>query len=247
MFAKSGQVEAPELTNREPDSDFEIVVAEILGQKGYEVVPQLGVAGFFIDIGVRNPERQGEFLAGIECDGATYHSGLSARDRDRLRQQVLEGLGWKGKIYRIWSIDWFKDPRQQTRRLLDFLEHLQEKAKSRTTEAALKASTAEFDVNTPSKQEHLPIEPKAVLLETVSLNEFIVVNIWDYVTYCDVEHPEDHKAVQIVEGHTDTEKGVIGENTPLARTLLGAEVGDEVELSVPGRTKRHLRVLKIER
>jgi transcription elongation factor GreA len=75
----------------------------------------------------------------------------------------------------------------------------------------------------------------------------MVVEIWDYVTYCDVEHPEDHKAVQIVEGHTDTEKGVVGENAPMARTLLGAEVGDEVEMNVPGRTKRRLRILKIER
>ena len=246
-FAKSGQTEAPEITSREPDSDFEIAVAEILGQKGYEVVPQLGVAGFFIDIGVRNPERQGEFLAAIECDGVTYHSGLSARDRDRLRQQVLEGLGWKGKIYRIWSIDWFKDPRQQTKRLLDFLEHVQEKARLRAAEAVAKASPGELEVSPASKHEQLPIEPKVVLSETPSLSESMVVEIWDYVTYCDVEHPEDHKAVQIVEGHTDTDKGVVGENAPLARTLLGAEVGDEVEMNVPGRTKRRLRILKIER
>ncbi len=82
---------------------------------------------------------------------------------------------------------------------------------------------------------------------TASLNEGMVVETWDYVTYCDVEHPEDNKAVQIVEGHMDTEKGIVGENAPLAKTLLGAEVGDEVEINVPGRTKRRLRVLKIER
>jgi REase_MTES_1575 len=74
---------------------------------GYEVKPQLGVAGFFIDIAVRNPDRPGEFLAGIESDGATYHSGFSVRDRDRIRQEILESLGWKGRIHRIWSTDWF--------------------------------------------------------------------------------------------------------------------------------------------
>jgi transcription elongation GreA/GreB family factor len=104
-----------------------------------------------------------------------------------------------------------------------------------------------LEVFPESKQEQPPIEPKVVLSEKTSLNESMVVEIWDYVTYCDVENPEDHKAVQIGEGHTDTEKGVVGENAPLGKTLLGAEVGDEVEMNVPGRTKRRLRVLKIER
>ena len=71
----------------------------------------MGSAGFFIDLAIRDPERRGRYLLGIECDGATYHSARSARDRDRLRQQVLEGLGWK--IHRIWSTDWFKKPNRE--------------------------------------------------------------------------------------------------------------------------------------
>ncbi|WP_420814299.1 hypothetical protein [Labilithrix luteola] len=62
------------------------------------------------------PAHEGAFVLGVECDGAAYHSSFSARDRDRLRQQVLEGLGWR--IHRIWSTDWFRDPRGQTERLL---------------------------------------------------------------------------------------------------------------------------------
>ena len=82
-------------TGRPPDSDFERAVIKKLEERGFECVPQVGVAGFFIDVGVIDPDNPGSYLMGIECDGATYHSAKSARDRDRLRQQILEGLGWK--------------------------------------------------------------------------------------------------------------------------------------------------------
>ena len=98
-------------TGRQPDSDFEIEVMSALENEGFECIPQVGVAGFFIDVAVVDPGNPGRFLMGIECDGATYHSAKSARDRDRLRQAVLERLGWK--IRRIWSTDWFKDPAGQ--------------------------------------------------------------------------------------------------------------------------------------
>lgn len=74
-----------------------------LQRAGYETVPQVGVAGFFIDLAVWHPDVPGTHLVGIECDGESYHSSRSARDWDVLRQQVLEGLGWT--IYRIWSTD----------------------------------------------------------------------------------------------------------------------------------------------
>jgi len=95
-------------TGRAPDSDFEIAVMAALRKEGFECVPQVGVAGFFIDVAVVDPGNPGRYLMGIECDGATYHSAKSARDRDRLRQTILERLGWK--ISRIWSTDWFKNP-----------------------------------------------------------------------------------------------------------------------------------------
>jgi very-short-patch-repair endonuclease len=95
-------------TGREPDSDFEVAVMDALAKEGFECIPQVGVAGFFIDVAVVDPGNPGRYLMGIECDGATYHSAKSARDRDRLRQSILERLGWK--IRRIWSTDWFKNP-----------------------------------------------------------------------------------------------------------------------------------------
>ncbi|CAA0096403.1 RecBCD enzyme subunit RecD [BD1-7 clade bacterium] len=105
---------------KEPDSDFEIAVMDALAKHGFECVPQVGVAGFFIDIAVRDPGMPGRYLMGIECDGATYHSSKSTRDRDRVRQGVLEGLGWE--IRRIWSTDWFKHPEAELKPIIDELK-----------------------------------------------------------------------------------------------------------------------------
>jgi len=90
------------------DSDFEQDVALRLREKGWEVRTQIGVSKFRIDLGILNPDAGGAFLAGVECDGATYHSSPSARDRDRVRQIILENLGWK--LVRIWSTDYFINP-----------------------------------------------------------------------------------------------------------------------------------------
>lgn len=106
--------------DRPADSDFELAVAEGLRRHGYALDLQVGAAGFYIDIGVRHPDKPGAYLAGVECDGATYHSTQSARDRDRLRQEVLERLGWS--IERVWSTDWFRNPERELQRLLDRLE-----------------------------------------------------------------------------------------------------------------------------
>jgi hypothetical protein len=104
----------------EPDSDFEVFVADAIRAAGYEAVPQVGVEGFRIDIGVRHPDFPLGFVAGIECDGASYHSGMTVRDRDRIRQTVLEEMGWN--IYRVWSTDWFADPARELAKLLSRLD-----------------------------------------------------------------------------------------------------------------------------
>lgn len=121
-FAESGVLHQPVHTGRAPDSEFEISVAEALKQYGYDCEPQVGVAGFFIDLAVKDPGQPGRYLVGVECDGASYHSAKSARDRDRLRQDVLERLGWK--IRRIWSTDWFKNPHAQIEPLIRELNEL---------------------------------------------------------------------------------------------------------------------------
>lgn len=90
------------------ESPFEEAVLAALTAKGWELHSQIGVSGFRIDLGVRHPDHAGTWLVGVECDGARYHSSATARDRDRIRQAVLEGLGWS--ILRIWSTDWFRNP-----------------------------------------------------------------------------------------------------------------------------------------
>jgi very-short-patch-repair endonuclease len=120
-YASSGRLETGTSTSKRPDSDFEIAVGGLLEAAGYEVEPQVGVAHYFIDMAVRNP-RSGEFVLGIECDGATYHSAKSARDRDRTREEALRALGWK--LYRIWSTDWFADPRREFAKLDQHLRSL---------------------------------------------------------------------------------------------------------------------------
>ncbi|MEJ2610421.1 MAG: DUF4011 domain-containing protein [Candidatus Thiodiazotropha sp.] len=97
-----------QMIERSPASDFEIAVISALHKEGFESIPQVGVAGFFIDVAVVDPGNPGRYLMGIECDGTTYHSAKSVRDRDRLRQTILERLGWR--IRRIWSTDWYKNP-----------------------------------------------------------------------------------------------------------------------------------------
>jgi very-short-patch-repair endonuclease len=122
QFAEKGYFDVPIDTEKGFDSDFEESVAMFLTKHGYKVQPQVGMAGFFIDIGVIDPINENRFYCGIECDGATYHSSRSARDRDRLRQEILESRGWR--IYRIWSTDWFHRRQDQEARLLDYLASL---------------------------------------------------------------------------------------------------------------------------
>ena len=120
-YAQTGELERKEPNwKKDPDSPFEKEVADALREHGFQVDHQIGSAGYFIDLGVNDPERPGRYLLGIECDGATYHSAQSARDRDRLRQQVLEGLGWR--IHRIWSTDWFRTPDHELRKAAEAIE-----------------------------------------------------------------------------------------------------------------------------
>ncbi|MFE6128529.1 DUF3320 domain-containing protein [Streptomyces sp. NPDC056437] len=106
--------------NAEPDSPFEESVLAVLSDWGYQVQPQVGVAGYRIDLGLRHPELPGAYALGIECDGAMYHSSKAARDRDRLREQVLNGLGWR--LYRIWGTDWYRGRAAAELRLQEAVE-----------------------------------------------------------------------------------------------------------------------------
>jgi very-short-patch-repair endonuclease len=122
-FAETGRLGAGTLRGDGFESPFEEAVARVIREAGFHVHPQVGVKTFRIDLGVVDPPRPGEYILGVECDGAAYHSARSARDRDRLRQEVLEGLGWR--LHRIWSTDWFRNPQRESDRLLTAIRDAQ--------------------------------------------------------------------------------------------------------------------------
>lgn len=119
-YAENGAIALERAVSVNPfeqfDSEFEMEVCDFLRENGFEVDTQVGCSGFRIDLGLRRSGGS-DYLLAIECDGATYHSSKNARDRDRLRQEILEHMGWK--FYRIWSTDWFKNKRVEKERLLD--------------------------------------------------------------------------------------------------------------------------------
>lgn len=150
-FARTGRMTMAESTGRDHDSVFEEQVAKALQERGYQVSRQVGLAGFFIDLAVADSDRPGRYLLGIECDGAAYHDARSARERDRLRQSVLESHGWT--IHRLWSTDWFHRPVEQ----LDIII------------AKIEAAKAEHDEDAPSKPRRaVPVEIFAIEREDVT-------------------------------------------------------------------------------
>jgi very-short-patch-repair endonuclease len=112
--ASNGTVFAHGEISNEPMNDFEADIYEALTARGLKLVPQVGCSSFRIDFGVCHPSEPGHFVLAIEADGATYHSSYTARDRDRLRQQMLENLGWR--FHRIWSTDWFQRKHEEIER-----------------------------------------------------------------------------------------------------------------------------------
>lgn len=107
------------------DSAFEQEVCEFLRGNGYAVDTQVGCSSFRIDMAVKRENSSDYFLA-VECDGASYHSSKAARDRDRLRQEVLERMGWR--FYRVWSTDWFRNKKAEKERLLQAVSVAAERA-----------------------------------------------------------------------------------------------------------------------
>lgn len=228
-YARSGILVDITPTGGEAESDFELAVADVLRTHGYEVELQLGVAGFRIDIAVKHPYYLSAYLAAIECDGATYHSGISVRDRDRIRQEILESLGWKNRIWRIWSTDWFRDPARETAKLIAFLDELKARpldgADFLQPEEIVNPSTAPV---VPTAQ--LTLEGLGVTIVETEDDE-LEIEVGDTCTYCLATHPEGEIIVGITANQNDLNARLISEMHPLAQAMLGAHVGDEVTLS----------------
>jgi len=236
-YARSGKLHVVEETGREPDSDFERCVIDVLKASGYAVTPQLGVAGYRIDIAVEHPDHRGTYLAAIECDGATYHSAQSVRDRDRIRQEILESMGWRGRIWRIWSTDWFLSPRNQSAKLLDFLGALRE-----TWRPDYVAGQSWIE----EARRGLSEESARVRETLIEEEEERAVTVGDTVKYVDLAKPDSVLSAKITENITDSAAGLYHRGTPFARTMISAAVGAEVTLQLPGASSRTFRILEIQ-
>jgi very-short-patch-repair endonuclease len=248
-YARSGVLELPVQTGEEPESDFEVAVIDVLRAIGYGVTPQLGVSGFRIDIAVHHPDYPNTYLAAIECDGAQYHSARSARDRDRIRQEILESQGWHGRIWRIWSTDWFQSPRQEIAKLKAFLDRLRETWKPEYTagESWVEEGVPPDIREEEGSDEETQTQRQMVDQRLVGGEAEKEVRVGDLVEFTDPMQGQGLKHVRITKRMTDPQQGLIAETTPLAQVLLGAVVGDEVVLNVPGTPKRLLRIIAIKR
>ena len=147
---RAGEVVAP--------NPFEEDIQRALEARGMKLIPQWGVSGYRIDLVVQHPERPGEFVLAIECDGATYHSAATARDRDRLRQQVLESLGWR--FHRIWSTDWFNEREIEIERAVQAYE-----AALRASDAPKAAPAAVTTESAPRSEQVERIEQAATVID----------------------------------------------------------------------------------
>ncbi|GAA2342716.1 hypothetical protein GCM10010246_30110 [Streptomyces cuspidosporus] len=150
-----------------PESPFEESVLNVLRDWGYDVQPQVGVAGFRIDMGLRHPDAPGSYALGIECDGAMYHSSKAARDRDRLREEVLRGLGWK--LHRIWGTDWYRGRAAAEQRLREAVEQAvaaDPLMASVREQASAPAAGAGLSGESPGEPGRLAVEHERVPVDT---------------------------------------------------------------------------------
>ena len=269
-YSKTGHFVGPAPQGGETESPFEDFVAQQIKALGCEVVPQVGVAGFRIDLGLRHPEWPYGFLLGVECDGATYHSSRSSRDRDRLRQEVLEGLGWR--LHRIWSTDWFRDPRQEIESLKKVIAlALEEKKNSQINfnddrqHKTIFEEKISLEVATENYVQNEPVEVKS---ESKELDQ----NYWnpesENQSKLDFELTAVSKIAEVgckikiqnmnrkdqnnkfrtftlVKGKNDPENEELSINSPLGKALIDTQVGDEVEYQI-GSEIQLVKILQVD-
>ena len=121
------------------DSPFEEAVYDFIVKSGYSVDTQVGCSGYKIDLAIKHPTLSGVYVLGIECDGASYHSARTARERDRLRQDVLEKMGWK--LYRIWSTDWLNNNKAECENLKKAIENAIKRYSSNQKKTSIESKT----------------------------------------------------------------------------------------------------------
>jgi hypothetical protein len=197
----------------------------------------------------------GSYLAAIECDGATYHSASSVRDRDRIRQEILESLGWRGRIWRVWLTDWFRTPKQESEKLISFLEDLRNSWKpeyasgdawiEETQGAGQPVARVNQEVEPLDNTAQSVIDRETVRSALIETEDGLEVGVGDVIRYADIAAPSEVLTVQITIGKQDFARRIINESHPLAQALLGAVVGDEVTPHHAGSASKTYKVIEI--
>ena len=228
-YAKTGVLHTGEITNREPDSDFEVYVINQLQSIGCIPVPQVGVAGFRIDIGVKHQSwPHSEFIMGVECDGAAYHTSRSARDRDRLREEILTGLGWK--LYRIWSTSWFIDPIKEAQKLRRAVEERLQELK-RSEAPAISAKSAELNTALPKEEvQFVKTAQRKIDESPIKNHNDVIVEIGDTVKVSYLDRDKSIREVTLSDINDVPDQNILHISKPLGRALLYAELGEEIEI-----------------
>jgi len=261
-YSKTKYISEPVIPKGATESPFEDYVAQQIETMGCIAVPQVGVAGFRIDLGVRHPDWPYGYILGVECDGATYHSSKSSRDRDRLRQEILEGLRWK--LHRIWSTDWFRNPRNEIEKLREAIyERLETIKNSKIDPLEREAEHTLFDEH-PTDPDHasqanLPIGmgKNDIFMQTAtngeqpirnlsphSYSEEPIISLGSKVKIENLSEGGKKLAFTLIAGESNPEEGLVGIYSPLGAALIDAQIGDSVEYLV-GSYIKEVRVLEI--
>lgn len=225
------------------DEAYAVGLAAELSKKGWHVVTQIGVSSFRIDLGIVHPDAPGRFLAGVECDGATYHRSATARDRDKLREFVLRGLGWE--IVRIWSTDWWIDAANTAEKVHQKLSALLTTSRARQAEIdaaeevyRLKADVAVAEVievveqvtQVVTGEEGMPVanDPAGAFQEQKYAKVATVDAVPEYVAYEPMDYPiyRETDPAQAVQG-VNPEQFFEAAYTPVLQSMIAHVVNEE--------------------
>ncbi len=229
-FAQHGlqaiPAQAVQVGDGENESPFEAEVQRALESHGLEVKAQIGCSGFRIDLALVHPERPGRFVLGIECDGATYHSSKTARDRDRLRQQVLEGLNWT--ICRVWSTDWVRDPDRQIKRIVAAYEE----QLGRVDDEEPAPESDSLPSRDDTEQERPVLRIRSADIES------------GYDTYSDIDEVPSEALQEVISellqrfGQTNRDELITAVARRLGFRRTGARIQDRIESAIEKMTRR---------
>jgi very-short-patch-repair endonuclease len=157
-------------------NDFEQDIKDALTQRGLEIVPQYGVSNYRIDLVVKHPAHPGQFVLAIECDGSAYHSAPTARNRDRLRQQHLEALGWR--FHRIWSTEWFYNREAEIERAVTRYEQCLNGTPEKRAAPRSDAIAAIAAASPPHRSVRKPRVPKRLQIDEYADEELCDLIAW---------------------------------------------------------------------